>query len=270
MSDRTASLPAQGIGSRLMNPAFLEKLRPILIFAGFFLLWEILCVAMNVAPYILPRPSAVVADLWRQAPNLLVHTLVTGQEVVAGFILAIVIGVPLAVLISFSKIAREIIYPILIVSQVIPKVVLAPLFIIWFGIGIMPKLVLVFLLCFFPVVLSAIAGFRSIDDETVEFVRSTGASPWRQFSLVRFPHALPSIFVGVKLASTMAVIGAIVAEFVSSDRGLGYVLMLISGELNTTRAFAIIVILSVMGLLLYWLTELVERLIIPWHASQKD
>lgn len=252
-----------------LNIFAISRLRPLLVFAAFFLLWELLVNAFHLPAYLLPAPTAVVWDLYQQAWALMGHTFVTGQEVVFGYVIAILIGIPLAMLISFSKIAREILYPILIISQVVPKVVLAPLFIIWFGIGMMPKLILVFLLCFFPIVLSAVAGFRAIDDETIEFAQSTGATPWRQFRLIRFPHALPSIFVGLKLAATMSVIGAIVAEFVSSDRGLGYVLMLISGEMNTTRAFSIIVILSLMGLALYWLVELIERLVIPWHSSQR-
>jgi NitT/TauT family transport system permease protein len=245
------------------------RYRSVAVLAVLVVAWEIATMAFKLPAYILPAPTAILQDLGGQWSSLLKHIATTGEEILYGYLISIAVGIPLAAAISFSKICRDIIQPIIIVSQVIPKVVLAPLFIIWFGIGILPKLILVFLLCFFPIVLSAAAGFAAIEPEIIEFARSTGAKPWRQFALIRFPYALPNIFVGLKLSATMAVIGAVVAEFVSSDKGLGYILMIITGDLNTTRAFSVIIVLSAMGLLLYWAVERLERFVIPWHSSQQ-
>jgi NitT/TauT family transport system permease protein len=249
---------------------FAARARPLLLAVLLLALWEAAVRGFALPLYLLPPPSLVFAALVEFHASLLEHSLVTAREIVAGYVLAVVVAVPLAVLISQSKLVAETVYPLLVFSQVIPKVALAPLFIIWFGFGFMPKLLLTFLLCFFPVVVAGIAGFKSLDDDVLDFARSTGATPWRLFTKIRLPHALPSIFVGLKVAATLAVVGAIVAEFVASDRGLGYILMIANGDLNTVMAFAVLTILAVIGLALYYGVDLAERLVIPWHASQRD
>jgi NitT/TauT family transport system permease protein len=161
------------------------------------------------------------------------------------------------------------IYPLIVFLQIVPKIAIAPLFIIWFGFGFTPKLLLVFLLSFFPIVVAAIAGFKSIDEETMELARSTGASEWMIFRKIRLPHAMPSIFTGLKVAAALSSTAAVVAEFVASDKGLGYLLLQYNGDLETPMVFATIIVLSVVGLIVYYLVELIEKLAIPWHVSQR-
>ena len=153
--------------------------------------------------------------------------------------------------------------------QIVPKIAVAPLFIIWFGFGLMPKVLLVFLLSFFPIVVAAMTAFRSIEPEVLELARSTGAGRLRTFRMVQLPHALPALFGGLKVAAALAATAAVVAEFVASDRGLGYLLMEYNGNLDTRMSFAAIFVLSAMGLALYGAVELAERFAIPWHVSRR-
>ncbi len=150
-----------------------------------------------------------------------------------------------------------------------PKIAVAPLFIIWFGYGLMPKVLLVFLLSFFPIVVSAVTAFRSVDTDIMDLAKATGAGAWRIFWKVQVQHALPTLFTGIKVAAALSSTAAVVAEFVASDRGLGYLLLEYNGTLNTSMAFAVIIVLSAMGLVLYGVVELVERLLIPWHVSRR-
>jgi NitT/TauT family transport system permease protein len=151
--------------------------------------------------------------------------------------------------------------------QNVPKIAVAPLFIIWFGFGLTPKLLVVFLLAFFPIMAASIAGFRAINPEIVDFARTTGAGRWRIFYKIRLPAAIPHIFVGLRVAATIAPTAAIVAEFVASDRGLGYLLLRYNGDLNTAMSFATIITLAIMGVSLFFLVELLERLLTPHHVS---
>ena len=151
-----------------------------------------------------------------------------------------------------------------------PQIAVAPLFIIWLGFGFTPKLLLVFLLSFFPIVIASIAGFRAIDPEIMDFVQTTGAGGLRAFGKVRLPYALPEIFTGLKVGAAISATAAVVAEFVASDRGLGYLLLQYNGDLNTQMVFATVMVLGAIGLAVYFAVELLERLAIPWHASQTD
>jgi NitT/TauT family transport system permease protein len=153
--------------------------------------------------------------------------------------------------------------------QIVPKIAIAPLFIIWFGFGFMPKLLLVFLLSFFPIVVSSIAGFKSVDPDVMDLARSTGAGAWRLFAKIRLPQALPDIFTGLKVGAALAATAAVVAEFVASNKGLGYLLLEYNGNLETPMVFAVIIVLSLIGLAIYYAVEFLERITIPWHVSQR-
>ena len=194
---------------------------------------------------------------------------VTTTEIIGGYVLAIVVSIPLAMVIAFSRWAERTVYPVIVFLQIIPKIAIAPLFIIWFGFGLVPKLLIVFLLCFFPIVVASVAGFKSVDPDVMDFARSTGASPIRMFFKIRLPQAMPEIFTGLKIGAALSATAAVVAEFVASDRGLGYLLQQYNGQLETPMVFAIIVLLSVIGLAIYYLIELIERLVIPWHVSHR-
>jgi len=180
-----------------------------------------------------------------------------------------VFGVALALVIAFSRRLEGVIYPLLVFFQIIPKIAIAPLFIIWFGFGLTPKVLLVFLLSFFPVVVSAITAFRSVDADIVDLARSTGASRLRTFWKVQLPHALPTLFTGFKVAAALSATAAVVAEFVASDNGLGFLLLEYNGALDTSMTFATIIVLSALGLALYGIVELIEHFAIPWHISRR-
>jgi NitT/TauT family transport system permease protein len=263
----SASSPHASFIARLgamLRRHFNTLLTFLLLFAG----WEVAVHAFKAPLYILPAPSDVWHGFMSQPGRMLRNTWVTVEIIVAGYAVAVLVSIPLALLIAFSRFVQTTLYPLLVVFQIIPKIAVAPLFIVWFGFGFMPKVMLVFLLSFFPIVISAIAGFRSLDSDVEDFARSTGAGPWRMFFKIRLPQSLPSIFTGLKVGAAMAATAAVVAEFVGSDAGLGYLILEYNGFIETAKVFAAIILLSLAGLTIYYLVEAFERIAIPWHVSQ--
>lgn len=234
-----------------------------------FMAWEAAVRLFQVPLYIVPPPSAVLYQLWRNAPRLAEYTLVTGGETVGGFLIAVVIGVPLALAVAFSRVLRQTLYPAAVTLEMVPKIAFAPLFVTWFGFGYLPKLIIVFLVCFFPILLNGILAFSSLPVELGRLCLSTGASAWRTFWHVRLPAALPQLFVGIKGAAVNATVGATIAEWIGGDAGLGYYIQIATGDLRMDLAFAIIIVLALLGLALFGTIVLVERLLIPWHISQR-
>jgi NitT/TauT family transport system permease protein len=241
----------------------------LMTLAGFLVVWEVFVRLFGIKVYLLPPPSVVAMELATRFPRILDSTGVTTLEIAVGFVIAVVMAVPMALAVAFSPWVERNIYPAIVTFTIIPKIAVAPLFIIWFGFGLAPKVLLVFLLSFFPMLVNNIAGFRSVSSEILDFARSTGASPWRLFVKIRLPAALPFMFTGMKIGATNAVTAAVVAEFVASNKGLGYLLLEYNGDLETGAVFATVAVLSVFGLALYYLVELAERLMIPWHVSQR-
>ncbi len=241
----------------------------LLIFVALFVVWEVAVRVTGIKEYLLPPPSTIWTEFWKRHDTVALGAWVTTQEILAGYALAVVVSVPLALAVAYSRFMEEAVYPVIVFLQIIPKIAIAPLFIIWFGFGFTPKLLLVFLLSFFPIVVSSIAGFKSADADIMDFARTTGASGWTLFRKIRLPQALPHIFTGLKVGAALAATAAVVAEFVASDRGLGYLLLQYNGQLDTPMVFATIVILSLIGLVVYYAVEVVERLAIPWHVSQQ-
>ena len=223
-----------------------------------------------VPAYLIPSPGAVAQTLVAEWPLLLEHTLVTTQETIIGFLLAAVIGVGTAVLLVYSPTAEKSLYPLILFAQVIPKIAIAPILVVWFGFGLTPKIILAVLIAFFPVVVSAVAGLRSVDPELLELSATMGASRWKTFRKIRFPAALPHLMSGLKVAVTLAVVGAVVGEFVGADRGLGFVLLLASGNLDAPLLFADLILMSAIGVVLFVAVEVAEGLLIPWHASRRE
>jgi NitT/TauT family transport system permease protein len=241
----------------------------LLIFALLFLFWEFAVRLTGVKEYLLPPPSKVWVEFLKRFDPLMASAWVTTKEILAGYALAIVVSIPLAMAIAYSRFMEQAVYPVIVFLQIIPKIAIAPLFIIWFGFGFTPKLLLVFLLSFFPIVVSSIAGFKIADRDVMDFARTTGAGGWRLFFKIRLPQALPQIFTGLKVGAALAATAAVVAEFVASDKGLGYLLLQYNGNLDTPMVFATIVLLSLIGLIVYYAVEVIERLTIPWHVSQQ-
>ena len=171
--------------------------------------------------------------------------------------------------ITFSSILRRTIYPFFVSIEMTPKIAFAPLFISWFGFGLLPKVIIVFLVCFFPIVLNAILAFGSLSDELDRFAKTTGASTFKVFLKIRIPSALPQCFVGFKYAAINATVGATIAEFIGSDQGLGFYIQIVTGNMRPDLAFAGIFLLTIMGLSLFGIVTFVERSLIPWHISQR-
>jgi NitT/TauT family transport system permease protein len=241
----------------------------MLVFALLILVWEVAVRALGIKEYLLPPPSKVWTEFWKRHDLVMGGAWVTTQEILAGYALAIVVSVPLALAIAYSRFMEQSVYPVIVFLQIVPKIAIAPLFIIWFGFGFTPKVLLVFLLSFFPIVVASIAGFKSADRDVMDFARTTGASGLRMFVKINLPQALPHIFTGLKVGAALAATAAVVAEFVASDKGLGYLLLQYNGQLDTPMVFAIIVLLSLIGLAVYYAVEVVERIAIPWHVSQQ-
>lgn len=234
-----------------------------------FVVWDLLVRLLSIPVYLLPPPLVVFSAIVEHWRTLGIHTLWTVATILAGFIAAALVAIPLAMLIVVSPTFERLLYPPMVATQAIPKIALAPLFIVWFGFGLMPKVAVAFLIAFFPIVIDTIVGLRSIDPSMVQLARSMGAPPHRVFLRLRLPNALPMIFGGLKVASALAVVGALTGEFVGSDKGLGYVLLQASGNLNTALLFATLVILSLVAMVFFYAVELVERIMIPWHVSQR-
>jgi NitT/TauT family transport system permease protein len=260
----TAPARRSGLGTWLKKRA-----APLIVFALLFAFWESAVYLTGIKEYLLPPPSKVWAEFLKRSNTVIDGAWVTTQEIIAGYLLAIVVSVPLALSVAYSRFVENAIYPVVVFLQIIPKIAVAPLFIIWFGFGFAPKLLLVFLLSFFPIVVASIAGFKSVDPEIMDFAHTTGAGAWKMFAKIRLPQALPDIFTGLKVGAALSATAAVVAEFVASDRGLGYLLLQYNGNLETPMVFAIVVLLSLIGLAVYYLVELVERITIPWHVSQQ-
>jgi len=241
----------------------------LLSFAIVFVAWELTVRLFALPEYLLPGPEPVLVALAQNIRTLAAQSLWTAGTVLAGFLVAAAVAIPLAMLIVISPVLERLLYPPMVATQSIPKIALAPLFIVWFGFGVAPKVAVAFLIAFFPIVIDTIVGLRSIDPAMIQLARSMGAPPRRIFLKLRLPHALPMIFGGLKVASALAVVGALTGEFVGSDRGLGYLLVQASGNLNTALLFATLVILSAMAMAFFYMVEMLERIAIPWHASQR-
>src|SRR4029077_4214474 len=262
----SAAGPAGGRGAALR--AWLRKRGgAIVVFALLMLAWEFAVRLTGIKEYLLPPPSRVWTEFVKRFDPVMASAWVTTQEIIAGYLLAVAVSVPLALWIAYSRFMENAIYPVIVFLQIIPKIAVAPLFIIWFGFGFAPKLLVVFLLSFFPIIVSSIAGFKSVDLDIMDFARTTGASQWKMFAKIRLPQALPQIFTGLKVGAALAATAAVVAEFVASDKGLGYRLLQYNGNLDTPMVFATIILLSLIGLVVYYAVELIERFTIPWHVS---
>ncbi len=236
--------------------------------AGLLIIWE-LCVRIAQVPaFILPPPSDIFEEIVKNAHRLAPNALVTMSEVLLGFLCSVAVGVPLAVMIVYSRFMEKAIYPLIVASQTIPKVAIAPLMLTWFGYGMAPKIVIVVLLSFFPIVINSVMGLKSASREMIYLSRSMGASGWQTFWKFRLPQALPSIFAGLKLATALSVIGAIVAEFIGADKGLGYLILIAGANFDIARQFASVVVISLIGVVFFAVLERIERIAIPWRRAR--
>jgi NitT/TauT family transport system permease protein len=246
--------------------AFHRALKLSLTLIALVAVWELLCRALNIPVFLIPAPSQVAWRLYEKRDLYLIHTWTTLYETTAGFLLAVVFGILCAAIIVVIPKLRDIVMPLLLVAQLVPKVAIAPLLLIWFGYGLFPKVLVAFLVAFFPIVVNGASGLASVQPELLDLGHSLQASRWQTFWKFRIPSALPELFSGMKVAVTLAIIGAIIGEFVGGNRGLGYLIIVANQELDTPLAFAAIFLLSAAGIALYAIVEMFERMLIPWHA----
>jgi NitT/TauT family transport system permease protein len=230
--------------------------------------WEVICRVARISPELLPPPLAVWKVLTGNPQILIDQAIPTSIEVVAGFVIATAVGVLLAIAITFSVVVREALYPNIVMFQVIPKIALAPLFIVWLGVGSRSCIVVAVFIAFFPVVVSTATGLVSVKPDVLQLCRSLTATQWQMFRLARFPYAMPYIFAGMKVAVTMAIIGVVVGEFITAQAGLGYIIMFASSAGETATVLAAIVVLCGIGLVLYGLVGIGEVLVKRWYGGE--
>jgi NitT/TauT family transport system permease protein len=243
---------------------------PILVVVTLIALWEAATHVFVIPPFLLPAPSAIALSMQANAALLLTNGWITTVEIVLGFLLSIVVGIPLALAIFLWPPFSRSVLPLLVSSQAMPKVAIAPLLLVWFGFGLLPKVLIAFLIAFFPIVINTAVGLGSIEPEKIYLARSMGFGATATFFKIRLPNALPAIFGGLKISITLAVVGAVVGEFVGGDAGLGYLLMVATGSMDTQLLFGGIVALTILGVALFVLVELAERLAIPRHIIAGD
>lgn len=262
--------PRRGRARSLGRTILVFWLPPILTFAALIGLWHLATIAFGWQEFLVPNPVDVSRALWDARGELPDHTLATFLETLEGYGLAIAVGIPLAIVIAYSRLLERTIYPVLLAINAVPKIAIAPILVLWMGFGAGPKIVMVFLVCFFPIVLATATGLQATPPEFSELVRSLSANHLQMFWKVRFPSALPHVFVGLKVAISLAVIGAVIAEFVGASEGLGYLIVFSQGQAQTSLAFGAIVVLGAMSIALFYALVAVERLIVPWarHDSR--
>lgn len=246
------------------------NLLPPLTFAGMVGIWWGAVQLFQIPAYLLPGPGAVFARIVTDGGMLWSHSKVTLIEILVGFGLTIVTSIPLGLLIALSALAKQIVYPPIMLMQLVPKIAVAPLFLVWLGFGLESKVLLTILMTFFPLLLASISGFVILDDRLLYLTKSMGASSWDTFRYLRFPAALPVIFSGIKTSATIAATAAIVAEFVGANRGLGYVLLRGTSTMDIELVFAVLVVLTVVGIAINYVVEFWEWAMTPWQRVKDN
>ena len=247
----------------------IKRLTPFAGVLVFLVVWEIGVIAFKAPAYLLPPPTVIFQTFIEEFGRLAFHGWVTLYEMLLGYGLAVAVAIPLAIAITSSERFDRFTMPTLLFFQVIPKVAVSPLFLVWFGVGALPKILVAFLISFFPIVIDAAVGLRSMSAEMRDLARSMGATRMQIFAQFRLPTSLPYLFSGLKVAATLAVAGAVVGEFVGADKGLGYLLLVTNSNLETALMFATLFALTIIGLLFFYAVEFLEALLIPWHVTHR-
>jgi len=247
-----------------------EYVTPVATLVGVLVAWEAATRIFRIPRFIMPAPSAILGEGWEWRYRFIGHTWVTLYETLGGFALSIAVGVPLAVLIVYSPALRSALYPLIVLAQSVPKIAVAPVLLLVVGYGEIPKMIVAFLVAFFPVVVDTATGLAATPPELLDLSRSYQASAFKTFVKVRLPMALPFFFAGAKVAITLAVIGAVVGEFVGSDKGLGYVILSATSYWKTELAFSAMILLSLMAIALFGAVALAEHLLCPWLAPEPE
>jgi NitT/TauT family transport system permease protein len=272
----TSSVPVAGVDQRdrpgpgeRFRDAISRSWRPVALLVACVAAWWVITAADLVQSYLVPSPGRTLQVMVDKRGYIGHHGWVTTYETLLGFAIAVVAGVFVAVIMVYSTSTEKTLYPILLFAQVVPKVAIAPLLVVWLGFGLAPKVVVAVLISFFPVVISMVTGLKAVDPEMIQLSATMGAGPLQTFTKIRFPASLPHLFSGLKVAVTLAVTGAVVGEFVGANEGLGYVIQQANGNLDTPMLFSGLLVMSLIGVVLFVLVELAERLLLPWHASRR-
>lgn len=242
---------------------------PIVLVLAIFAVWQVSTYIFRIPDILLPAPSSIITGMVVQWPLYLREIWPTLSEILLGYFIALTLGTLCGLAIAFSRVLGNAIYPVMLVAQIMPKVAFAPLLVVWFGFGLMPKLILVALIAFFPIVINTIVALNMTTQESIYLFRSMGAGWFQTFFKLRLPAALPVFFAGLKIAATFSVIGVVVAEFYSSDSGLGYLLLIQVSNGNTASAFGSILYLTILGLIVFGCVAFVERLLVPAHMLKR-
>jgi ABC-type nitrate/sulfonate/bicarbonate transport system permease component len=238
---------------------------PAIALGAFFSLWEWLCVVFEVPVFVLPKPTDIAMQIVKDHALLWYHFQFTLKNVLFGFSLAFVVAMILGFLVSHVRMINRAIYPLLVASQTIPVIAIAPVFIIWFGYGILPKVITTALICFFPLTVNTIAGFTSVDPEIKTLFRAYNGGWFQTFTKLTLPGALPYIMSGLKISATLSVIGGVIGEWIGSEMGLGYLIIQAGAQIQTARLFGAITVLALMGIVLFLAATALERLVTPWR-----
>jgi len=237
--------------------------------AALILIWHYAVVLGEVPDFVLPTPLEALAAIAEPHYNWLRHTAVTAAEVFGGYILAVVVGVGLAIGFAWFAVVDRFLMPLIVTLNMVPKVAMAPLFIVWLSFGIVPNMVIAFTICFFPILITTARGLKEVEPELLDLVRALRASRWQIFTKIQLPGTLPYIFSGMKISVVFAVAGAIVGEFIGSNQGLGYLMLSVQGVLDTAGMFMAVILITLIGVALYGLVILLERLAVVPDARME-
>ncbi len=245
----------------------------LLTIFGFLFIWQLVVMVLGIKEFILPTPITTFSYLF--VPQLasqydwLTHIYTTLIEVLIGFAVTSFVGILVAVVMTWSRVLKQLIMPIITLFNSLPKIALAPLFLLWFGYGILPNVLIAFLISFFPIVINTIAGLNAVEEDLLDLVRYLHASKWQVFVKIRLPNSLPYIFSGFKISATLCVVGVIVGEFIASTQGLGFLLKSAQGLMDTPPMFASLILISILGLSFFGFITLLERWVMPWQQNRK-
>jgi len=246
-----------------------DKAIPVLFIILVILIWQLIVDSGMIARYILPSPWDVITICIAILPEITVHIYTTLQEALTGLLIAIILSVLLAILMDNFTIVKKALQPLLVVSQTIPIMVLAPLFVMWFGFGILPKVMVVILVCFFPIVVSLLEGMSSLDNDLLNLMKSMKANRWQIFYLAKFPASLGSFFSGLKIAATYSIIGAVIGEWMGGKAGLGVYMTRVRQSFALDKVFASILVIIILSMILFKIIELIQLLAMPWKRAIK-
>lgn len=256
------------IGIKILNQK--DALYPLSAALGLIIIWQASVYFLSIPEYLLPGPIVVIREIFLEWPLLYQNALVTLYETSVGFAFAVIVSIPISVMVVWWKPFEKIVMPIMVFLQTIPKVAIAPLFIIWFGFGYFPKILVSFLLAYFPIVIQLVTGLRDIETEVLDLAKSMSTSSLKIFTKIRLPNSLPYLFNGLKLGALLSLVGAVIGEFLGSSEGLGYLVIYANDRLDTTLLFADLVLLLFLGKALFSIVEWVEHYAISWHVVMRE